>query len=431
MAKNVVVLGAQWGDEGKGKLVDILSSDAHVIVRFQGGNNAGHTVVVQGEKTILHHIPSGILHPGNLCLIGPGVVIDLEVLIREIDALKARGLLSNDEDLRVSEGAHIIMPYHRALDLAREDSRAGGKIGTTGRGIGPCYEDKAARHGIRLIDLFEPEVLREKVTRVLPEKNVLLAKLYGKEEMHVEEIVERMTTLGGRVRRYASNVPEAIAREMKADRSVLFEGAQGALLDVDHGTYPYVTSSNTVAGGVCAGAGIGPTKIHAVVGVTKAYTTRVGGGPFPTELEDDTGRRLQEVGQEYGSTTGRARRCGWLDAVALRYAVRRSGIEGFVLNKLDVLSGIERVKIATAYQVGGRPIEHFPASVTELAACQPVYEELEGWSQDVRKARKMSQLPAAARRYVDRIEELTDTEIIMVSVGPGRDETIRIKSPFD
>ena len=431
MAKNVIVMGAQWGDEGKGKVVDILSADAQVIVRFQGGNNAGHTVVVQGEKTILHHIPSGILHPGKLCLIGPGVVIDPEVILREVDALKSRGLLANDEDLRVSEGAHIIMPYHRALDLAREESRAGKKIGTTGRGIGPCYEDKAARHGIRLIDLFEPDVLREKLERVLPEKNVLLAKLYGKEEMRTDEIADGMIGLGERLRRYAGNVPEEIARAMKADRSVLFEGAQGALLDVDHGTYPYVTSSNTVAGGVCAGAGIGPTKIDAVVGVTKAYTTRVGAGRFPTELEDDIGRRLQQVGQEFGATTGRARRCGWLDTVALRYAVRRSGIEGFVLNKLDVLSGIERVKIATAYRVGGREFDHFPASVTELAACEPVYEELEGWSQDVRKARKMSELPAAARRYVDRIEELTETEILMVSVGPGRDETIRIKNPFD
>jgi adenylosuccinate synthase len=431
MARNVVVIGAQWGDEGKGKVVDILSADADVIVRFQGGNNAGHTLVVNGEKTVLHHIPSGILHPGKRCAIGPGVVIDPEVLLGEIDALKARGLLVDDADLRISGSVHVIMPWHRALDRAREEARGGERIGTTGRGIGPCYEDKAARTGVRLADLLDEETLREKVARVLPEKNVLLGKLYGKEELGVEEVVERQLPLGERLRRYADDVPAVLARAVREDRAILFEGAQGALLDVDHGTYPYVTSSNTVAGGACSGAGIGPTRIDAVVGITKAYATRVGSGPFPTELEDGTGARLRQVGQEFGSTTGRARRCGWIDAVALRYAVRVSGIEGFVLNKLDVLSGIDPVRIATGYRLRGEAIQDFPTSVKDLDACEPVYEEMEGWTEDVRRARKMSSLPPAARRYLDRIQELTETEILMVSVGPGRDETIRIRNPFD
>jgi adenylosuccinate synthase len=431
MAKNVVVVGAQWGDEGKGKVVDILSTDAHLITRFQGGNNAGHTLVVEGVKTVLHHIPSGILRPGKTCLIGSGVVVDPKVLIGEIDALNKRGLLRDDATLRISENVHIIMPYHRALDLAREASRGKGKIGTTGRGVGPCYEDKAGRAGIRLIDLFDEETLREKVGRILHEKNMLLAKLYGEEEMRADEIVETHLAFGKRLRRYADNISALIAQAARAGRSVLFEGAQGVLLDVDHGTYPYVTSSNTVSGGVCAGAGLGPTRIDSVVGITKAYTTRVGGGPFPTELEDATGTRLQERGHEYGSTTGRARRCGWIDAVALRYAVRVAGIQGFVLNKLDVLSGINPVKIATSYRLGDAVTNQFPNSAARLARCEPVYEEMEGWSEDVRKARKMSELPAAARRYLDRVQELTDTEILMVSVGPGRDETIRIKNPFD
>ncbi len=431
MAKNVVVVGAQWGDEGKGKVVDILSTDAHLISRFQGGNNAGHTLVVEGVKTIVHHIPSGILRPEKICLIGSGVVIDPKVLIGEIDALNKRGLLLDDATLRISENAHIIMPYHRALDLARETSRGKGKIGTTGRGIGPCYEDKAGRAGIRLIDLFDEAILRERVERILPEKNILLSKLYGEEEMRADEIVEEYLAFGERLRRYADNVSALIAQAARSGRSVLFEGAQGALLDVDHGTYPYVTSSNTVTGGVCAGAGLGPTRIDSVVGITKAYTTRVGGGPFPTELEDAIGTRLQERGHEYGSTTGRPRRCGWIDAVALRYAVRVGGIEGFVVNKLDVLSGIHPVKIATSYRLDGAVTDEFPNFAVRLARCEAVYEEMEGWSEDVRKARKMSELPAAARRYLDRIQELTDTEILMVSVGPNRDETIRIKNPFD
>jgi adenylosuccinate synthase len=431
MAKNVIVIGAQWGDEGKGKVVDILSTNAHLVTRFQGGNNAGHTLVVDGVKTIRHHIPSGILHPGKTCLIGSGVVVDPEVLIGEIDALNGRGFLQDEATLRISENVHIIMPYHRALDLAREASRGKEKIGTTGRGIGPCYEDKAGRAGIRLVDLLDEKILREKLERILPEKNILLTQLYGQEEMRADEIVESYLAFGERLRGYADNVSAVIGRAARAGRSVLFEGAQGVLLDLDHGTYPYVTSSNTVSGSACSGAGLGPTRIDSVVGITKAYTTRVGGGPFPTELQDATGTRLQERGREYGSTTGRARRCGWIDAVALRYAVRVAGIQGFVLNKLDVLSGINPVKIATSYRVGGSVTDQFPNSAAALAGCEPVYEEMEGWSEDVGKARKMSELPAAARRYLDRVQELTETEILMVSVGPGRDETIRIKNPFD
>ena len=431
MARNVVIVGAQWGDEGKGKVVDILSADARLIVRFQGGNNAGHTLVVDGVKTILHHIPSGILHPDKICAIGSGVVLDPEVLLTEIDDLRSRGHLADASALRISNNAHIIMPYHRALDHAREKARGKARIGTTGRGIGPCYEDKAGRTGIRLNDLFDPETLRDKIARALPEKNMLLSKLYGEAELDAGEMADRHAAYGEKLRPFADDISRLIARESKDDHAILFEGAQGVLLDLDHGTYPFVTSSNTIAGGACTGAGVGPGQIDSVVGITKAYATRVGGGPFPTELEDRTGKRLQERGNEFGSTTGRARRCGWIDAVALRYAVRVAGIRGFVMNKLDVLSGINPVKIATAYRVGGEVTEEFPATAADLENCEPVYEELEGWSEDVGKARMMSELPSAARRYLDRVQELTNTGILMVSVGPAREETIRIMNPFD
>lgn len=431
MARNVVVVGAQWGDEGKGKVVDILSADARLIVRFQGGNNAGHTLVVDGEKTVLHHIPSGILRPGKICAIGSGVVLDPEVLLTEIEGLRSRGHLVDASALRISNNAHIIMPYHRALDLAREKARGNARIGTTGRGIGPCYEDKAARTGIRLNDLFDPKTLRDKIARALPEKNMLLSKLYGQAAFDAGEMADRHAAFGEKLRPFADDISKLIARESKNDHAILFEGAQGVLLDLDHGTYPFVTSSNTIAGSACTGAGVGPRQIDSVVGITKAYATRVGSGPFPTEIEEGVGKRLQERGREFGSTTGRARRCGWIDAVALRYAVRVAGIQGFVLNKLDVLSGINPVKIATAYRVGGQVTDEFPATAADLANCEPVYEEMEGWSEDVGKARMMSELPAAARRYLDRVQELTNTGILMVSVGPGRDETIRIKNPFD
>lgn len=431
MARKVIVVGAQWGDEGKGKVVDILSKSARVIVRFQGGNNAGHTLVVGGEKTILHHIPSGILHPGKLCAIGSGVVIDPEVLLSEVEGLEKRGLLPDPSALRISDCAHVIMPYHRALDLARENARGKARIGTTGRGIGPCYEDKAGRTGIRLNDLFDARALREKVEHALAEKNILLSQRYGEPEMSADEIVENYAACGEKLRPFADNVSQLIARESRADHAILFEGAQGVLLDVDHGTYPFVTSSNTVAGGATTGAGVGPTRIDSVVGITKAYATRVGGGPFPSELEDETGRRLQERGREFGSTTGRARRCGWIDTVALRYAVRVAGIQGFVMNKLDVLSGIHPVKIATGYRLEGKVIDEFPSTAAALAKCEPVFEEMEGWREEIGKVRKMSELPAAARRYLDRVQELTGTGILMVSVGPGREETIAIKNPFD
>jgi adenylosuccinate synthase len=431
MARNVIVIGAQWGDEGKGKVVDILSVSARLITRFQGGNNAGHTLVVNGVKTILHHIPSGVLHRDKICAIGPGVVLDPEVLLGEIDALNGRGLLQDFASLRISENAHIIMPYHRALDHAREEARGKDKIGTTGRGIGPCYEDKAGRAGIRLGDLFDEGILREKIERNLLEKNILLDKLYGKGAMGADEILEPYLGYGKRLRPHADNVSEVVSNTARAGGSILFEGAQGVLLDLDHGTYPFVTSSNTVSGSACSGAGIGPTQIDSVVGITKAYATRVGGGPFPTELHDTTGARLRERGREFGSTTGRPRRCGWIDAVALRYAVRVAGIRGLVVNKLDVLSGLNPVKIAVRYRLNGKVIDQFPSKVAELSACECVYEEMEGWSEDVGKARKMSELPAAARRYLDRIQELTETGILMVSVGPGREETIQIKNPFD
>ncbi len=431
MAKAVIVVGTQWGDEGKGKIVDLYAESADVIARFQGGNNAGHTLVVKGEQTILHLIPSGILHNNKICIVGNGVVLDPKVIIEEIDNLKSRNLFPSSTTLFVSEDVHIIMPYHRRLDIARESRKGGKKIGTTGRGIGPCYEDKVTRIGIRLCDLLDDEVFREKLKRNVEEKNFFLTEFFKEEPVDEQVIYDEYREYADRLRQYAANTSIILSREIEKGNNILFEGAQGNHLDVDHGTYPFVTSSNTVAGNACCGSGIGPTKISAVVGICKAYTTRVGGGPFITELSDDIGERIQKVGMEFGATTGRKRRCGWLDIVMIRKSARISGITGIALTKLDVLTGIEKLKICVGYKVDGKEFtESVPSNLQILSKCQPIYEEMEGWTEDISKARNIQELPINARKYVERIEELTGVKIFVASVGPGREETIIVENPF-
>jgi len=427
---NVVVVGTQWGDEGKGKIVDILTARAQHIVRFQGGNNAGHTLVVGEEKHIFHLLPSGILHPAKHCYIGNGVVVDPAVLLAEIDKLASRGIEVGPEVLTISQRAHIILPYHKALDAAREEKAGKGKIGTTGRGIGPCYTDKVARVGIRFIELIQPDILAAKVEANLEEKNFLLEKYLGGQPLKLREILDELNPLAERLKPYGGNVPLMLDQAVARGENILFEGAQGTHLDIDHGTYPYVTSSNPVAGTVSAGAGVGPTRIKAVVGLVKAYTTRVGGGPFVTELTDKTGEHLQERGGEFGSTTGRPRRCGWLDMVAVREAIRLSSITSLALTKLDVLSGMEEVKICTGYRLGGETINFMPPDLEALSRCEPVWETLPGWSEDITQARKLEELVPAARRYVERVEELAGCPLGYVSVGPKREETIELGSPF-
>ncbi|GAC1342928.1 MAG: adenylosuccinate synthase [Myxococcales bacterium] len=427
---NVVIVGAQWGDEGKGKIVDLFTSWADVVVRYQGGANAGHTLVVGGVKTILHLVPSGVLHPGKRCFIGNGVVVDPEALVEEIDFLKGRGLLSDPTQLVVSENAHVILPYHKRIDAGREARSEKGKIGTTGRGIGPAYEDKVARRGIRVRDLARPKVLREKLQDRLIEANAQIAALGG-EKVELEKVLSRALELGEKISVYVGDGSEQLAQEVARGKAILFEGAQGTLLDVDHGTYPYVTSSNTVAGNAAVGSGIGPTSIHAVIGITKAYNTRVGNGPMVTELHDATGEKLRSIGVEYGATTGRPRRCGWLDALVLRYAARVNGLSGLAVTKLDVLTGFEKILIAVQYRLpGGRLLAEFPSDPELLAEAEPVYEELPGWKEPLGDLREYRELPANARRYVERIEQLVGVEAIAVSVGPDRAQTIVRKNPF-
>jgi len=417
---NVAIIGAQWGDEGKGKIVDLFTHDADIIVRFQGGNNAGHTLVVNGEKTVLHLVPSGALHPNKLCIIGNGVVVDPEILIEEIDALKAQGHLTGDEQLRISEQAHVIMPYHKAIDLARERLRGKGKIGTTGRGIGPAYEDKVARIGIRFIDLLEEDTFREKLQRNIEEKNFYLKAILQEQALDFDEMHDSYGRYREKLKGYVTNTGLLLDQHIRAGKRVLFEGAQGTLLDVDHGTYPYVTSSSTITGGACSGSGVGPQHIQQVIGISKAYTTRVGSGPFPTELDGPEGETLRREGAEFGATTGRSRRCGWFDAVSVRHAVRMNGLTGIALTKLDVLTGFKKIPICTAYRYDGRTVNEFPASSKVMAGAQPIYEELDGWTERLDDVRKFADLPVTAQRYVQRIEAVIGTEIILVSVGPGR-----------
>ena len=428
---NVVIIGTQWGDEGKGKVVDLLTEKADCVVRFQGGNNAGHTLVVNNQKHIFHLIPSGILHSRKTCLIGNGVVIDPRVLIEEMDRLRDQGLAVTPDNLVISRYAHIIMPYHRALDLAREKRKGKTKIGTTGRGIGPCYEDKVGRSGIRLHDLLDGKSLSEKLQRNLEEKNFILQHFFEEPPLDPVAIEEEYLAYGKRLAPFADSVSEFLHKMDREGKNILFEGAQGTHLDIDHGTYPFVTSSNTVAGNACCGAGIGPTRIHKVFGVVKAYTTRVGGGPFPSELLDDIGIRIREVGGEFGATTGRPRRCGWLDMVAVNTAIRLNGLSGLVITKLDVLTGIHILKIATAYQCGVIRRESLPSELDAMEACQPVLEEFPGWGEDIRNVRRFDDLPTNTRNYLRAIEELAGVPLAIVSVGPGRDETIILNHPFE
>jgi adenylosuccinate synthase len=428
---NVVVVGTQWGDEGKGKVVDLYAENADVIARYQGGNNAGHTIVVKGEKTVLHLIPSGILHDNKICIIGNGVVIDPQVIIEELDGLRERNLLPANTRLFISEKAHLIMPYHRRLDIARESNHLGKKIGTTGRGIGPAYEDKIARVGIRVCDLLDDETLREKIKSNVEEKNFYLTKRFQEEPVDEKAIYTEYIAYADRISAYIADTSLIIDREMRQGKKILFEGAQGCHLDIDHGTFPYVTSSNTVAGNACSGTGVGPAAIGPVVGICKAYTTRVGEGPFITELNDDIGDHLQKTGQEFGATTGRKRRCGWLDMVLIRQSVRVSGITGLALTKLDVLTGIDRIQICVGYKTPvGEFIESLPSNLKILSQAEPVYEVLDGWKEDISRARTLEDLPQNAKRYVERIEALAGVKLFLISVGPGREETIVMKNPF-
>jgi len=427
---NVAVIGAQWGDEGKGKIVDLFTRDADIVVRFQGGNNAGHTLVVNGNKTVLHLIPSGALHPGKLCVIGNGVVVDPGVLLEELDGLKKRGYLLDDSFLRISEQAHLIMPYHKAIDLARERLRGKGKIGTTGRGIGPAYEDKVARTGIRFVDLLEQDTFREKLRHNIKEKNIYLKAILKEKTLSFKEIHDTYRGYRERLKGHVANTGLLLDNEIRAGKKVLFEGAQGTLLDVDHGTYPFVTSSNTVIGGLCSGAGIGARNVHQIIGISKAYTTRVGSGPFPTELKGPEGEKLKEEGSEFGATTGRPRRCGWFDAVGVRYAVRVNGITGIALTKLDVLTGFKKIGVCVAYRCEGKTYHDFPASLRVLERAEPVWERMDGWDTPISGAKRFSDLPANAQRYVRRLEEIIGMEMILISVGPGREQTILLKNPF-
>jgi adenylosuccinate synthase len=429
MAKNVVIIGTQWGDEGKGKLVDWLTDTARGVVRFQGGHNAGHTLVIGGRRQVLRLIPSGILRDGVTCYIGNGVVVSPAALLQEIDELEAAGV-SVRERLRVSEACALILPYHVALDQAREARRGDAKIGTTGRGIGPAYEDKVARRALRIQDLARPARFRERLDEVLDLHNFVLERYLGAAPVEAARVADEALALGERIAPMVADVPALLAQSMARDEPLLFEGAQGALLDIDHGTYPFVTSSNCVAGYAAAGAGVGPQSLHHVLGIVKAYTTRVGSGPFPTELHDDVGRHLAEVGKEFGSVTGRPRRCGWFDAPALRRSIQLNGVTGLVVTKLDVLDGLPTVRLCTGYRSEGRTLELLPFGADAVGSCEPVYEDMPGWSESTVGVRDWDALPTNARRYLERLSELTGTPIDLVSTGPDRDETILLRHPF-
>ncbi len=417
----IVIIGAQWGDEGKGKVVDILSEKADVVVRFQGGNNAGHTVVVNGQKIIFHLVPSGMLFPEKKVLIGNGVVVDLDVLLDELNNFKEMGI-DLENRFFISSSAHLIMPYHREIDALREQLRGDKKIGTTKRGIGPAYEDKVARMGLRIGDLLYPEIFKEKLETILDQKNSYLKNVLHGESFDPNELYDKYMKMGEKVKKYIVNSIEFL--HSNRDRKILFEGAQGTLLDIDHGTYPYVTSSNTTIGGVLTGSGVNLSFINEVIGISKAYTTRVGGGPFPTELKDKDGDRLRDKGGEYGATTGRPRRCGWLDMVALRYAIKINGLTGLVITKLDVLSGEKAVKIAVSYNCKGKKTEEFPSFSYLLEGCTPEYIELPGWDEDIHDVRSFEDLPQNAQKYIEKVEELSGVPVVMISVGQEREQII-------
>jgi adenylosuccinate synthase len=421
----VVVVGTQWGDEGKGKITDFLAEQAEVVARYQGGNNAGHTILIEGKKYKLHLIPSGIFYEDKLCVIGNGMVISPSALIEEIEYLHGHEV--STENLRISDRAHVIMPYHLKLDLLEETSKGDQKIGTTGKGIGPCYMDKAARVGIRIADLMDSAEFEKKLRKNVEDKNRIFSLLYNSEGFSADEILAEYLGYAEKIRPFVTDSSVVLNDAIDQGKRVLFEGAQGVMLDIDQGTYPFVTSSNPVAGGVTIGSGVGPTRIHQIIGVAKAYTTRVGDGPFPTELHDEIGARIREIGNEYGTTTGRARRVGWFDSVVVRHARRVSGLTGLSLNSIDVLSGLETVKICSAYQYKGEVIEYYPASLKVLAECEPIYEEMPGWSEDITGVRSLDDLPVNARHYIERVSQLTGIPISIFSVGRNREQTNQVR----
>ena len=428
---NVVVVGTQWGDEGKGKIVDLLTRYADYIVRFQGGNNAGHTLVVEGKQFVFHLIPSGILYEKKKCMIGNGVVVDPEVLLEEMQELAENGLPVTPERLMISENAHLIMPYHKSVDLNQEAAlKNSKKIGTTGRGIGPCYEDKIIRKGIKIGDLLDEDLFKDKLKDNVEEKNFLLTKRLNSEPVSFEDIYRQYQSFTEKLAPFLGNVSVELDQARKGGKHILFEGAQGTQLDVDHGTYPFVTSSNTVASNACTGSGFGPVHIDAVVGILKAYTTRVGSGPFPSELFDETGNQLQQKGGEFGATTGRKRRCGWLDSVVANEAIRLNSITGLAVTKLDVLSGQSTLKIATSYEAEGKEFTAMPSNIRMTEKVKPVYEDIAGWQEEIGNVRNIDDLPDQARDYIKRIEDITKTPAVIISVGPARDETLLLKNPF-
>ncbi len=436
MAKNVVVIGTQWGDEGKGKIVDWLTDHAQGVVRFQGGHNAGHTLVVNGKKTVLHLIPSGILRDKVMCYIGNGVVVAPDALLKEMDNLEAVGIDVYSR-LRISEACPLILPYHVALDQAREIAKGAAKIGTTGRGIGPAYEDKVARRGVRIQDLFHRKRLAAKLGEILDYHNFVLKNYFHAETVDFQKTLDDALALADRIKPLVMDVPRALYEANKAGQNLLFEGAQGALLDIDHGTYPYVTSSNCVAGAASAGAGVGPQALHYVLGITKAYTTRVGSGPFPTELydaltkQDPSGKHMAEKGHEFGSTTGRARRCGWFDAAALKRSIQINGVSGLCVTKLDVMDGVSTLRLCVGYKVDGKIIDILPVGADALEGCEPVYEDMPGWSGSTVGVKRYEELPLEARNYLKRMAEICEVPVDMVSTGPDRDETIVLRHPFE
>ncbi|TAK85168.1 MAG: adenylosuccinate synthase [Betaproteobacteria bacterium] len=429
-ARNVVVVGTQWGDEGKGKIVDWLTDRAQGVVRFQGGHNAGHTLVIAGKKTVLHLVPSGIVRGNVNCYIGNGVVLSPQALVQEMNELEAAGV-PVAQRLCISEACPLILPYHAALDLAREAAKGAQKIGTTGRGIGPAYEDKVARRAIRLQDLFKPVRFAQKLQELLEFHNFVLENYYKQPKVDFQKTLDETLEFSERLAPLVADVPRALYEANRSGKNLLFEGAQGALLDIDHGTYPFVTSSNCVSGAAAAGAGIGPHHLHYILGITKAYTTRVGGGPFPTELVDGVGELLRQRGQEFGATTGRPRRTGWFDAAALKRSIQLNGVSGLCITKLDVLDGVEAVKICVGYEVEGRMSDILPVGAEELERCVPVYEELPGWQESTVGVKSYERLPKAARAYLQRIEELCAVPVDLISTGPDREETIVMRHPFD
>lgn len=429
MARNVVVIGTQWGDEGKGKIVDWLTESCTGVVRFQGGHNAGHTLVVNGKKSVLRLIPSGILRAGVTCYIGNGVVLSPEALLKEIDELQAAGV-EVETRLRISNACPLILPYHVALDQAREQARGEAKIGTTGRGIGPAYEDKVGRRAVRVADLFVPARFRERVEQALEQHNFVLTQYFKQPAISVDSVCEQILPLADRIKAMVADVPGLLAAAIAANEPLLFEGAQGALLDIDHGTYPYVTSSNCIAGAASTGAGVGPQALNYVLGITKAYATRVGSGPFPTELFDDVGRHLAKMGNEFGSVTGRPRRCGWFDAAALKRTAQLNGLSGLCITKLDVLDGLPEVKLGIGYRRNGQSCEVMPFGADDVAQCEPIYETMAGWEGTTKGVKRWEDLPKNAQIYLRRMESLVGTPISLVSTGPDRDETIMVEHPF-